>query len=768
MKKIVTASLACTLGIVLLATLGVVMQSQKTSAANSADWQAGRIIDDFIFTNSDSMSVQDIQNFLNSKIGTCDVWGTGTATEYGYSGTRAQYAAANGWPGPPYTCLNMYYEVPKTAPSADLPANNYSTPSTIPSGAQSAAWMIKDAAARYQISPQVLLVKIATESAGPLTSDNWPLFSQYRYAMGAHCPDSGPGGSANCDPNYAGFSIQIYEAAKLLRSYLDNMDQPWWGCIENNVKVQCAGNRETGGDPGGGYKVPNATNFILWTVSARGCGGQNIFIENKATAALYTYTPYQPNQASLNNMYGTGDNCSSYGNRNFWRVFTDWFDSTTVPRSNVYIPDGTYTLKNPVSGRVIDVANGSTADGARTWIYTQNNTNAQNWRITRESDGFYTIMNIASGKYLDVTGGSVASGVKIQVWTGNGGCAQRWSAVNVSGGISLINKCSGRALDIAGGGTADTTPLQTYTRNATAAQTWRLTATSAPSIANGFYRIDSTSGFSLDIEDGSTARGASARIYTSSDIDAQYWQVTRTSDGFYTIRNPLGGKYLDVVNEGKTDGVRVQTWDGHDTCAQKWYFQKNQDTSYTLLSACSGLALDVTGGAINTSGTNVQIWTSNSTAAQHWSPVPLDKIPDATYGLTSVGGVALDVVGGQSVDGASIQIWSRNRTSAQKWQFISSEGGSYAIKNTGSGKYLDVAGGSMSPGTRVQLWSGNTTCAQRWKIIDNGNSTYRIQPMCTTGVALDITGGRLNAVGTKVQIWTANSSEAQMWMFVAP
>jgi hypothetical protein len=50
-----------------------------------------------------------------------------------------------------------------------------------------------------------------------------------------------------------------------------------------------------------------------------------VFIENQATAGLYNYTPYTPNDAALNNMYGTGDACSSYGNRNFWRIYTDWF-----------------------------------------------------------------------------------------------------------------------------------------------------------------------------------------------------------------------------------------------------------------------------------------------------------------------------------------------------------------------------------------------------------------------------------------------------------
>lgn len=280
------------------------IHSDDASAARKEDWVTGNIISDAAFTDNASMSVQDIQAFLDRNVGSCDVWGSGTAVEFGYNGTRAQYAAANGWQAPPYTCLNMYYEVPKTAPGGGMPANNYSNPGSRPAGSQSAAWIIRDAADRYNISPRVLLVKLATESAGPLTSDKWPLLSQYRYAMGAYCPDSGPGGSANCNESYAGFSLQMYKAAELLRYYLNNMNQPWWP-----------------------HKKPGINN-ILWNVVERGCGGADVNIQNKATAALYTYTPYQPNQAALNNMYGTGDNCSAYGNRNFWRVFWDWFGDT--------------------------------------------------------------------------------------------------------------------------------------------------------------------------------------------------------------------------------------------------------------------------------------------------------------------------------------------------------------------------------------------------------------------------------------------------------
>ncbi len=291
------------LAVLVLVACSMALLHGSAHAVTASDWQAGRIIDDGIFT-ADDMSVTDIQNFLNSKVPFCDTNGTSPATEFGRSDlTHAQYAAIKGWAAPPYICLRNYYEVPKTAPGTAIPANNYS--GSIPVGAISAAQIIYNAAHQYNISPKVLLVTIQKESVGPLTTDTWPLQSQYTYAMGAHCPD-GPSGAA-CDANYSGFSIQVSESAALLRWYLDSMDQSWWQ-----------------------YKKPYATNSILWNVSSTGCGASNVYIETKATAALYTYTPYQPNQAALSNMYGTGDGCSAYGNRNFWRIYNDWFGPTSV------------------------------------------------------------------------------------------------------------------------------------------------------------------------------------------------------------------------------------------------------------------------------------------------------------------------------------------------------------------------------------------------------------------------------------------------------
>lgn len=311
----------------ILAALIVCSVPSPTKAVTAADWNAGYIINDSLFTDGDGMSVAQIQAFLVKLLPSCDIWGQ-QPSELG-GGSRAQYGASVGNPAP-FTCITNYYEVPKTSPSPAIPINNYGqynangTP-YIPPGSKSTAQLIYDAAQQYNINPKALIIKLSTESDGPLTSDVWPLKKQFYYAMGAHCPDSGPGGAANCDINYAGFSIQIAESARLLRSYLDGMEQSWWPYkrVGAGVDRSISGVGICTGRNG----VENS-NCIGWNVAPRGCGGTVVHIQTKATAALYTYTPYQPNAAALNNMYGTGDYCSAYGNRNFWRVWNDWFGST--------------------------------------------------------------------------------------------------------------------------------------------------------------------------------------------------------------------------------------------------------------------------------------------------------------------------------------------------------------------------------------------------------------------------------------------------------
>ncbi len=291
-----------------LIALSLFLIIPKGFALSGGEFQSGRIIDDAKFFSGPTMSVSDIQIFLNAKVPTCDTWGT---QMHSSGQTRAQYSAAHGV-STPFTCLKDYHtSIPEKSAEPGL-CNGL-----IASGA-SAAEIISWVAQSCGINPQVLIVLIQKEQS--LITDDWPWPVQYRSATGYGCPDSAP-----CDTEYYGFFNQVYNAARQFKRYARDSNL-------FNFKAGMNANIQ--------YN-PNAA-----------CGSSVVYIQNQATAGLYNYTPYQPNAAALNNLYGTGDGCSAYGNRNFWRLFNDWFGSTFGP------PD--YSCKNsvnvngaPTGGKVI-------------------------------------------------------------------------------------------------------------------------------------------------------------------------------------------------------------------------------------------------------------------------------------------------------------------------------------------------------------------------------------------------------------------------------
>ncbi|WP_282851838.1 hypothetical protein [Gulosibacter sediminis] len=166
---------------------------------------------------------------------------------------------------------------------------------------QSAAEIIYNVAKACNISQKTLLVLLEKETS--LVTIDYPANWRYDRAMGYYCPDD-PARPGWCAPQYGGFFNQVYNSAAQYQRYAQS--------------------------PNSWNYVAGRTNNILYNPSAS-CGSGPVYIQNQATAALYIYTPYQPNKAALNNLYGTGDSCSAYGNRNFWRLWTDWFGSPTAP-----------------------------------------------------------------------------------------------------------------------------------------------------------------------------------------------------------------------------------------------------------------------------------------------------------------------------------------------------------------------------------------------------------------------------------------------------
>lgn len=88
-KRLLTPAIIMTVFAVSLVVF-VTPSPRQAQALSGSDFNPGRIIDDAIFENSNAMSVQDIQNFLDSKVGTCDNNGTQLSSHWD-SSTNSYY-----------------------------------------------------------------------------------------------------------------------------------------------------------------------------------------------------------------------------------------------------------------------------------------------------------------------------------------------------------------------------------------------------------------------------------------------------------------------------------------------------------------------------------------------------------------------------------------------------------------------------------------------------------------------------------------------------
>ncbi|WP_182910016.1 RICIN domain-containing protein, partial [Microbispora sp. H13382] len=113
---------------------------------------------------------------------------------------------------------------------------------------------------------------------------------------------------------------------------------------------------------------------------------------------------------------------------------------------------GAGAIRGAGSGRCLDVANASTADGAQVQLWDCNGQTNQTWTSTSAQE-----LRVYGNKCLDAAG--TGNGAKVQIYSCWGGDNQKWR-LNSDGTIQGVQ--SGLCLDAAGGGTGNGTKIQLY------------------------------------------------------------------------------------------------------------------------------------------------------------------------------------------------------------------------------------------------------------------------------------------------------------------
>lgn len=230
---------------------------------------AATLIDDEVFYNSQAMTLAEVRDFVS----------------------RVNDGCMPGLDGTP--CLaQAVFDVEAHEATA------YCAKELEQAAGISAAEVIWAVSQACGINPQVLLVLIHKEQ-GLLTASGEALTARdYEAAAGYACPDG-----TECDPQWAGFPNQLYGAASQFQRYRQ--------------------------EPGEYDVVAQVPTRVAYAPQAQ-CGGSELTVTNQATAGLYNYTPFQPNEAAAEG----GDACTAWGNWNFYGYFQTFFGDPAPSRAS--------------------------------------------------------------------------------------------------------------------------------------------------------------------------------------------------------------------------------------------------------------------------------------------------------------------------------------------------------------------------------------------------------------------------------------------------
>lgn len=182
---------------------------------------------------------------------------------------------------------------------------------------RTAAELIWDVSIAAGINPQVILVTLNKEQS-LITGNPRDLQKALNRAMGFDCPDS-----SGCGNLFPGFYYQLF-------GNVDTAGNRYLGAAKSLSK---SFNTPTGRGPQHNGRPAQVGETIVLANTMGGYDGilplQLVTIANRATAALYRYTPHVFN-----------------GNYNFWRFFTSWFQYPNGTLVTLLDRGTTYVLQN--------------------------------------------------------------------------------------------------------------------------------------------------------------------------------------------------------------------------------------------------------------------------------------------------------------------------------------------------------------------------------------------------------------------------------------
>lgn len=137
------------------------------------------------------------------------------------------------------------------------------------------------------------------------------------------------------------------------------------------------------------------------------------------------------------------------------------------------VDNGTYVIRNKFTGKVLDLVNGSAADGTNIIQYSQTGASNQHWQVSYLGSGNYRITNVAGGGAAEVYDWDTSDGANISQWTANGLAIQNWQLSDQGDGtFKVVNGATGKAMEVYNWDSSDGANVSQWADNGLDIQRW--------------------------------------------------------------------------------------------------------------------------------------------------------------------------------------------------------------------------------------------------------------------------------------------------------
>jgi hypothetical protein len=224
--------------------------------------------------------------------------------------------------------------------------------------------------------------------------------------------------------------------------------------------------------------------------------------------------------------------------------------------------NGKYIIVNRLSGKVLEVPNGSTTDGTYLKQNTNAGTNYQQWNVTPVAStiggdySYFSFTAMHSGKVMDNYNWSLENGGLVDAWTSYSNTVQQWFLEYAGNGWFFIrNRFSGKCLEVADSSLVDGANIQQWDKDGGANQQWRLVSVNAkidfeaPAAPANLLATPAPESVRLDWKANTESDVVGYTVFRADSVNGTFNTLARnvTTPSFVDNTATFGGPYYYAV-----------------------------------------------------------------------------------------------------------------------------------------------------------------------------------------------------------------------------